>query len=182
MHKVNWPMLLTGSRFLMIPLFAWLFKVNIYCAVLVLVLAGITDMLDGYLARRLAMTSDWGKMLDPLADKLMLLTALFYLGTYDYIALSFFYLVLFKESAMVVGAGILVSRGRFPGSDWLGKAATSAFFAAVLLIPLGFEIGYLCLYLAVGLMIAAFFSYLIKFLRNMGTVSSKDQPKIINLR
>ncbi len=105
MHRVNWPMLLTLSRFLMIPLFGWLFTVNIYYAILIAGLAGLTDMLDGYLARRLAMTSDWGKMLDPLADKLMLLTALFYLGTYDYIARSIFYLVLLKESAMVAERG-----------------------------------------------------------------------------
>ena len=132
MHRVNWPMLLTLSRFLMIPLFGWLFTVNIYYAILIVGLAGLTDILDGYLARRLAMTSDWGKMLDPLADKLMLLTALFYLGTYNYIALSIFYLVLLKESAMVAGAGILVSQGKFLGGEWIGKTTTVAFFEAIL--------------------------------------------------
>jgi len=170
MHRVNWPMLLTLSRFVMIPVFGWLFTVNLYYALVIIALAGITDLLDGYLARRLEMTSEWGKMLDPLADKLMLLTVLFCLGANNYISFNIFYMVLLKESAMVVGSGILVSQGKFLGADWLGKVTTLAFFAAILLIPLGLRIGYVCLYVAVGLMIIAFIGYLMKFLRCVGLV------------
>jgi cardiolipin synthase len=170
LYRINWPMLLTMSRFMMIPVFGWLFTVNRYYAIAIILLAGITDLLDGYLARRLEMTSEWGKMLDPLADKLMMLTVLFYLGINNYISISIFYLVLLKESAMVIGSGILVSQGKFIGADWLGKATTMAFFAAVLLIPFGLKVGYLCLYAALGLMIVAFVSYVMKFIRSVGLV------------
>ncbi|MGI6649178.1 MAG: CDP-diacylglycerol--glycerol-3-phosphate 3-phosphatidyltransferase [Syntrophomonadaceae bacterium] len=163
-------MALTFSRFLMIPIFGWLFTENRYYAIVVVLVAGLTDMLDGYLARRLEMTSNWGKLLDPLADKLLLLTVLFYLGTYNIISLLYFYLVLVKESAMVIGASILASRGQFIGADWLGKATTIAFFGAILLIPLELKFGYLFLYLAIGLMIAAFISYLFKFLHCVGLI------------
>lgn len=164
-------MALTLSRFFLIPIFGWLFSLNyIYWAVVVVIIAGLTDLLDGYLARRLNMTSDWGKLLDPLADKLLLLTVLFYLGTYKYISLNIFYLVLIKESAMIIGAGILCLQGKFISADGLGKVTTLAFFSAMLLIPFDIKAGYLGLYVAVGLMLLAFARYLLKFLRSILTL------------
>ncbi|MBL7960876.1 CDP-diacylglycerol--glycerol-3-phosphate 3-phosphatidyltransferase [bacterium] len=79
------PNILTVIRILMTPLFViclledgW----QLY-AVLIFGLASLTDWYDGYLARRYGITSDWGKFLDPLADKILVLSAFFsfvYLG------------------------------------------------------------------------------------------------------
>ena len=74
---MNIPNLLTGIRFLLIPVFFLVFYSdmpnNITAATFVFILAGITDILDGYIARRYNMVTRWGIVFDPLADKLMLL-------------------------------------------------------------------------------------------------------------
>lgn len=67
-RSINWPMVLTGFRLLMIPVFAEVFKTSVLYATLIIALAGITDLLDGYLARRLKMVTTWGALLDPLAS------------------------------------------------------------------------------------------------------------------
>ncbi len=155
MHKVNWPMLLTLSRFLMIPLFGWLFTVNIYYAILIVGLAGLTDILDGYLARRLAMTSDWGKMLDPLADKLMLIVVLISLYTVNIVPLIVIIIVLAKELLMVLGAIFLYkNRQTVVQSNIVGKAASAAFYVAI--IALVFELPYAYYMLGVAVFLTLF--------------------------
>lgn len=78
--QLNLPNLLTWLRVLLIPVFMLVFYLpwhlaNLACAA-IFTLAAVTDMLDGYLARRLDQTSEFGAFLDPIADKLMVATAL----------------------------------------------------------------------------------------------------------
>ena len=78
------PNLLSMLRLCMIPLFVWLYcaKEAFGATALVLVLSGITDIVDGFIARRFHMVSDFGKILDPIADKLTqaaMLLCLFFL-------------------------------------------------------------------------------------------------------
>lgn len=162
---INWPMALTGLRLLMVPAFALAFKASILWSTAIIALAGLTDLLDGYLARRLKMTTTWGALLDPLADKLMLLTVLYNLSVYDYIPFMVFNLVLFKESAMILGAGLLFLKGGHIAAGWPGKVTTGLFFAAMLLIPLGYRPGIFFLYTALVLMVVAFMVYVSKFVR-----------------
>ena len=159
-------------RLVLVPVYAWTFRVSILNSTFVLALAGVTDLLDGYLARRLKMTSTWGALLDPLADKLMLLTVLYNLTDSSImVPRVIFYLVLIKESAMVAGASLLFLKGEHIKAGWVGKATTGCFFAAILLIPLGYSTGlnllYLggqyLLYLAVGLMAVALVTYAWRF-------------------
>ena len=65
------PNLLSAFRLVLVPVFVWAYivKDNSLLATLVLAVSGITDMLDGQIARRFNMVSDLGKMLDPIADK-----------------------------------------------------------------------------------------------------------------
>ena len=66
------PNLLSLFRLLLIPVIVWLYSVqkNYYAAIGVILLSGISDIVDGWIARRFAMVSDFGKILDPVADKL----------------------------------------------------------------------------------------------------------------
>ena len=66
------PNLLSVVRLLLIPVIIWLYSVeeNQYAAIGVILLSGVTDIVDGIIARRFHMISDFGKALDPLADKL----------------------------------------------------------------------------------------------------------------
>lgn len=75
MHKnkiLTIPNILSFFRLCLIPVIAWLycFEQSYFFATLVLLLSGITDIIDGYIARRFHMVSDLGKILDPVADKL----------------------------------------------------------------------------------------------------------------
>ena len=73
----NIPNALTMLRLALIPVFVWLFwNADRKLALAVFILASLTDMLDGMLARKLHQITDFGKLFDPLADKLMVLTAL----------------------------------------------------------------------------------------------------------
>lgn len=81
--KYNLPMLLTWLRVVLIPVFVLIFFVHSssvlwqnYLATFVFILASVTDWFDGFLARRLNQTSDFGAFLDPVADKLMITAAL----------------------------------------------------------------------------------------------------------
>ena len=77
---MNIPNLLTIIRFILIPLFVYFYFSNeqfsLEIAAIVFILSGITDTLDGYIARRFNQVTRLGTVLDPLADKLMLITVL----------------------------------------------------------------------------------------------------------
>ena len=81
------PNLLSLFRILLVPFLAYLMSftdpVSCALAALVFIIAAVTDMLDGYLARRNKSVSDFGKILDPLADKLLVVTALIMLVAID---------------------------------------------------------------------------------------------------
>lgn len=80
------PNILSSVRLCMVPLFVFLFlEGNIIPAVIVFILAGATDVLDGYIARHFNCTSTLGKVLDPLADKFLQLSAFLCLWYRDYI-------------------------------------------------------------------------------------------------
>ncbi len=80
---VNLPNLLTFARILMIPLCLWLLDQDTpragFWSAMVFTLAAITDLLDGYLARKLNVVSVLGKFMDPLADKLLVMAVLVYM-------------------------------------------------------------------------------------------------------
>lgn len=127
------PNLLTTARFFLIPVFVYVFFIiSPPMALIVFVLAGITDVVDGYLARKYDAVTDWGKLIDPLADKLMTLMAVVCLVIKHYIPMAFVIILFIKELMMVLGAVFLFRRRKMVvKSDWLGKAAAVAMSIAV---------------------------------------------------
>ena len=120
------PNMLSIFRILLIPLIVQLYLKGYYFYTgMVLILSAFTDMLDGYIARNYHQTSDMGKILDPVADKLTQVTmAAAFVLTYP----SFFWilmLLLVKELYMSVAGVILIRKGGKPfGSCWWGKLST----------------------------------------------------------
>lgn len=126
------PNILSGIRLVLVGVFIHLFHRNLMLeALLVFVTAFLTDLLDGYLARRNNWISDVGKVLDPLADKLMLISALLCFYSRDWIPLWLLVLVLAKELIMIVGGALLFRKKVVVYADWFGKSAAGVFNAAV---------------------------------------------------
>ena len=141
----NWktvPNWLSFARIIIVPIFAYLFlndgiKNNVIWAVFVLALSGLSDFLDGKIARRFNQISDLGKVLDPVADKLTQITiaVLLYIKfsssseslikTFSWIFLIF----IIKEFVMVLFGGIMIAIGLRPSAaEIYGKAATFVFY------------------------------------------------------
>ena len=102
---MNLPNLLTILRMCMIPIFVALYYSGMQpLALVVYLLAGATDILDGYLARKWNQITSFGKLMDPLADKLMTLTMIYCLADTGYLPVWVLIVLLLKELMMVLGS------------------------------------------------------------------------------
>ncbi len=129
----NIPNIISAFRLLLVGVFAYcFFKAKYALCIAIYLTAFFSDLLDGYLARRNNWITDVGKVLDPLADKLMLLTAMacFYIG--GWLPLYMLVVVAAKELVMLLGGALLFKRGVVVCADWFGKSATGFFTASVL--------------------------------------------------
>jgi cardiolipin synthase len=135
------PNILSGLRIVLVGVFVWLFMAGSYLPALsVFVFAFFTDVLDGQLARANGWVTNVGKLLDPLADKLMTLAALIciYLGKLKTVYLVLFLLMIAKETLMVIGGLFMAKRNIVAMADWPGKIATGMFAVGVMLTLLSF--------------------------------------------
>ncbi len=134
------PNALSLLRLLLLPLFLWLLLVpeRDGLAVLVLVVIGVSDYLDGYLARLLNQTSTLGALLDPIADRLYILSAVVGLGVREIIPLWLVLVLPARDVFLWLLVPFLRSRGysALP-VHFLGKAATAALIYAFPLLLWG---------------------------------------------
>lgn len=106
-------------------------------AALIYGLAFLTDILDGWIARHFNMITRLGRILDPLADKLMTLTVIICVALDDIIPMWVIAIFLCKELAMLLGGAILVRRvGDVITANWWGKISTGVFFVVLALLVL----------------------------------------------
>lgn len=136
---------LTCTRIVMIPLVVVLFylpyKWSSPAAGTVFIVAAITDTLDGYLARRLGQTSALGAFLDPVADKLMVATALILLVSHNPPELEFFrfnpQMLITVTAAIIVGREITISALR----EWMAElgARTKVAVSSIGKVKTGFQ-------------------------------------------
>lgn len=129
------PNLLSLLRLAMIPLLLWLYlekEAYLWTAAVVL-LSGATDTIDGIIARKYDMVSDFGKALDPVADKLTQIAMLYCLSTsFPEIQIL---LVLLVVKEVVTGIMSLVSigkTGKVEGAQWHGKVTTVMLYAMII--------------------------------------------------
>lgn len=126
------PNILTIIRFLLIPIIIILaFQDNYIGTIIVLTVSGITDILDGYIARKFNFISDFGKLMDPLADKATQIALLGTLTIQKIIPLWIIVIVIIKEFLMVSGASFLYGKELVVSSKWYGKLATVLFYVAI---------------------------------------------------
>lgn len=126
------PNILTIIRFLLIPVIIILALKDDYVAtIVVLTVSGITDILDGYIARKYNFITDFGKLMDPLADKATQVTLLAVLTIQKIIPIWIIAIVLLKEFIMVSGASFLYGKELVVSSKWYGKLSTILFYIAI---------------------------------------------------
>lgn len=199
------PNLLSVLRIILIPVFAVLYyNGEIWWSLFVIFISGLSDFLDGKIARRFNQVSALGKMLDPLADKLTIFAIAIVLflkfknaesesmQTFAWVFLLF----LAKDLIMLIGGAGLIALGTRPvAAEIYGKVATFVFYL-VMLVIIGFgpEVGavsqmnakltipeslmFILVILAVVLTFVAFFSYLPGTIRQFKeSIKNKEEDK-----
>lgn len=137
------PNLLSFFRLLLIPVIIWLYvvKQNPAWTTLVLALSGITDIVDGIIARKCHMVSNFGKAFDPVADKLTQIAMLFCLvSRFEWMLLPLVLLVVKEIFAGVTGLLVIRKTGKVLGAVWHGKATTVLLYSMMLIHLLWFNI------------------------------------------
>lgn len=136
---LNIPNLLSLLRIALVPVFLWLLLTEMFLlAIAVLALAGLTDFLDGFLARKLNQTTKLGKMLDPVADRLYIFATLLALSATGYVPWWLAGLVILRDFLMLISLPILASVGyRSLPVHYLGKASTFALLYSFPLLLMG---------------------------------------------
>mgnify|MGYP001168284295 FL=1 len=134
--NLNIPNALTVLRMILIIPFVIFYVNKQYIpAVVVLIISGITDALDGFIARNFNQFTELGKMLDPLSDKLTQGSVALCLAIQYPILLPFFLIFIIKEAGMVIAALVLIKKRKKPcGSKWYGKIATILFYISFVTI------------------------------------------------
>lgn len=134
MKLKNIPNILSVIRILLVFVFVLVLFVgnNLYAALLVFFIAGATDVVDGYLARRNNWITNLGKILDPFADKLMQCTVLVSLCILNIVPL-WFVIPYFAKEVVTLAMGFLAIKRRNVNvvSRWYGKFAVCLFYATI---------------------------------------------------
>ncbi len=133
MKLKNIPNMLSIARICLVFVFiAVFFMGKIYTALLIFLLAGATDVVDGYLARRNNWITDLGKILDPFADKLMQCTVLVCLCIKRFIPLWFVIPFIAKELFfLIIGLVVIKRRSVVVVSKWYGKMTVCLFYLTI---------------------------------------------------
>ena len=167
------PNALTILRFILIPfIFVSVISNHYLTAIIIFTISAITDVLDGFIARKYNYVSNIGKLIDPLADKLTQLFLLLALTILKILPLWIFIIVFIKECAMVISASVLYKKDDVVVySKWYGKLATTLFYLAIILslfikqfnIVIDFKIDLYLYYLAILATIFSLIMYAIQF-------------------
>ena len=132
---------LTILRVVMIPAFLTVvyagFAGSTYVALAIYIVACLTDWLDGYIARHYNQVSDFGKFMDPLADKCLVVAALCWFAENGQMAGWVLVIVLLREFAVSGMRMVAVEKGRVIAAGWSGKVKTASTMICICLMLFG---------------------------------------------
>jgi CDP-diacylglycerol--glycerol-3-phosphate 3-phosphatidyltransferase len=177
--NINLPNLLTVSRILLIPVFVVLFAtptpLRSWAAACVFVVAAVTDLLDGYVARRRSQITKLGRLLDPIADKLLVLCGLILLVQFQRVAALVAILMIAREVAVTGVRAIAANEGIVMSAETIGKYKMVLQVIAIVLLMLEqnltvlwpHQVGTLLLYAALALAWISGWQYLVTFWRQV---------------
>lgn len=179
----NVPNILSTIRLCLVPVFAFFYFSHyehgrLY-AVIVYVTAVFTDVLDGYIARRFDITSNFGRIIDPLADKLMTLTVLTSM-TISHIMPVWITIIFYVKEILMISGGTFIHRkmrADMPPSNVFGKASAAALFilCASLMIFKNISKGMITalVVLAIALAVCALVSYILTYINLVNKRNNK---------
>ena len=139
---------------------------------ILIIISGITDVADGWIARKFNMTSDFGKILDPVADKLTQATLVLCLFMRFPNMIYLFILMAIKETLMGVTGLLGIRRsGEVHGADWHGKLTTvllyTVLFLHVVWYSIPTKVSNVLLIVVAGMMLISLTLYVLKNLKLM---------------
>lgn len=163
---MNIPNILTIARFFLIPVYIVVFYAgNYHYAFYIMVLAGVTDVVDGYIARRYNQITEVGKMLDPLADKAMMITVILTLAIKGLIPWAAAAVFFSRDIMMILAATIFHMRGKQNvQANFLGKMTTVFFYLALWAIFFQIPYGVAFLWSVIGFSILTTSVYALEFI------------------
>ncbi len=179
------PNLLTGFRFLVVPFLLFCLRPGVennlaLAGFAIFVAAAITDYFDGYLARRWKVQTSFGKLMDPLADKVMVTAVLIMLIPMGRLSALVAFLILARELVVTGLRGVAAASGLVIAASKLGKWKTLIQIVALatLMFPMGIlpianlhEIGRAILYVALTLTLVSGAEYILKFYKQYSPAS-----------
>ena len=129
---------LTLCRVVMIPIFLVLLYVDftghLWAALAVFILASVTDFIDGYVARHYNQITDFGKFMDPLADKLLVMSAMAWFVEVAWMPAWAFFVVIARELAVTGLRLVAVEQGRVIAAAKSGKVKTACTMVGIILM------------------------------------------------
>lgn len=159
---------LTLLRVFLIPVFLivlyWGFPYSQYVALVIFIGASITDFVDGYLARSRNLVTDFGKFMDPLADKVLVVTAMLWFVQTGVMPAWAVAIVIFREFAVSGMRLIAVEGGRVIAAGWSGKVKTASTMVCLCLmfLPLPEVLNWVCVAVIVVTTVWSGIEYFVK--------------------
>ena len=171
-HIFTLPNIMSFFRICLIPVIVWLYciKKNYTFTGFIIIISGLTDILDGFIARKFNLISDLGKILDPIADKFTQLAVLICLLTKFPWMLMPIISMIFKEIFVGITGFIAIKKsGKVSGADWHGKVATILLYSMMVLhmfwLNIPNEVSSASILLCTSMIFVSFFFYITKNLK-----------------
>ena len=169
--KLNVPTILTFSRIFLIPFFVIITPGSPYLGIGIFLIASLTDFLDGYLARRSGQITTFGIILDPIADKFLVISALILLVDMVRLSAWIAIIIIVREFVVTTLRVVALSMDIVIPAETGGKLKTTAQMASIvlLLLPGGignvdfYDVGLILMYVALVLAITSGIQYTISF-------------------
>jgi len=173
--RLNVPIILTFSRIFLIPFFVIITPGSPYLGISIFLVASLTDFLDGYLARRSGQITTFGIILDPIADKFLVISALILLVDMARLSAWIAIIIIVREFVVTTLRVVALSMDIIIPAQTGGKLKTTAQMASIilLLLPGGigdvdfYDIGLVLMYVALFLALTSGIKYTISFWKRL---------------
>ena len=173
------PNQITFTRILLIPIFVIFLLMEIphrnYIAAFIFIILSLSDALDGYIARKKQQVTPLGKIIDPIADKLLISAALIFL--IDRVQLWMAIIIIVRELIITVARIFFLPKKVVIGASKLGKIKTVSQIVAIVAVILSLPFNWWLMFIAVIITVVSGFDYLIK----MGKLMGEDIINIPNI-